>query len=424
MPRRRSAPSYIVFDRARGAWDLRFRYVDSIGRVHWRRERSPHPKDMVRSRQWAPWRRAEIIREIEAEVLRVEVEAQRLVTVRDLLHHYETDCRERGTQYDREAARVKIALQSLGADTPARDLTAARIAAWRTELREGRSLSPRSCNAYVAIVRAALNLAVDRGLLQESPLKRLRALPEPQRQPPALAERQVAALLAACRVWERWERPPREDRRRQYLPIVTRVLLGYYTGGRPEAIDALRWRDIDLARELLVIPETKSHRNVVCPLDPELTAHLRAVHTAHRPAPDDLVLLAPRTRRAVVNWRPPWERLLRLANRHLEAEERIPLTAPLHALRHSRITHLLLAGTSPQVVAQVTGTSLVMLQKHYAHVMVRGLREELDRARQQPSMRELAAFAPGHKTRPNEAPQVRQERDTPQSKSHRLKLVT
>ena len=38
MPRRpRSAPSYLTRDEARGAYDLRFHYVDSIGRVHWPR---------------------------------------------------------------------------------------------------------------------------------------------------------------------------------------------------------------------------------------------------------------------------------------------------------------------------------------------------------------------------------------------------
>ena len=168
------------------------------------------------------------------------------------------------------------------------------------------------------------------------------------------------------------------DRRRQYLPIVTRVLLGYWTGGRLEAIDALLWRDVDLGRSVLVFPSSKGRR-VVCLLEPVLASHLRELHAARRPSPDELVLLAPRTRRAAVTWRAPWSRLLAVANHRLEPEERIPSEAPLHVLRHSRITHLLVAGVAAQVVAQVTGTSLAMLQRHYAHAVVGSLERELER---------------------------------------------
>jgi len=324
MPRRpRTAPSYLTRDEARGVWDLRFRYADSIGRVHWPRERSPYPADLARSRQWAAWRRAEIIREIEAEILRVEEAHAAPVTLAQVLDAYAADCRERGTRWEgNEAYRARTIRDTLGAETPAVELTAGRVAAWRTELREQRQLGPRSCNAHVNIIRAALNLAVERELLGENPMRRLRNLPEPLRQPPALSERQVGAVLAACHVWQRWERLPREDRRRQYLPIVTRVMLGYYTGGRPEAIDALLWRNVELARGLIVFPETKGHRNVVCPLDPVLAAHLREAYAARRPKPDSPVLVAPRTGTRADNWRYVWRRLLRVANHRLEAGER------------------------------------------------------------------------------------------------------
>jgi len=423
MKRRpRSAPSYLTRDEERGAFDLRFRYVDSIGRVHWPRERSPYPADLARSRQWAAWRRAEIVREIEAEIVRVEAERAAPVTLGDVLDAYAADCRERGTAWSREAARARIIRKTLGAATPAAELTAGRIAAWRSELRAHRKLAPRSANAYVNIVRAALNLAVERGVLADNPMSGLRNLPEPLREPPALSERQVGALLAACRVWRRYERLPRPDLRRRYLPIATRVLIGYYTGGRPESIDALTWRDVDLERGVIVFPSSK-RRRVVCPLEPELVAHLREERARRRPEPGELVLPAPRSGRAAVNWRPPWSRVLALANRRLEPDEQIPPETPLHALRHSRITHLLVAGLAAQVVAQITGTSLAMLQRHYAHVMVAGLERELERARAHPALAGLAAFAHGQNGRRKTALPLRQPRDGAFRKSHRIKLV-
>ena len=213
------------------------------------------------------------------------------------------------------------------------------------------------------------------------------------------------------------------DRRRQYLPIVTRVLLGYWTGGRLEAIDALLWRDVDLGRSVLVFPSSKGRR-VVCLLEPVLASHLRELHAARRPSPDELVLLAPRTRRAAVTWRAPWSRLLAVANHRLEPEERIPSEAPLHVLRHSRITHLLVAGVAAQVVAQVTGTSLAMLQRHYAHAVVGSLERELERARAHPALAELAAFAPGQKAHEKTRRPLRRSRNTGERKPHNLKVVS
>ena len=155
----------------------------------------------MRSRQWAAWRRGEIIREIEAEIVHVEAQRAAPVTLGQVLDAYAAACRERGTRWDTEAHRAREIRASPGAETPAAELTAGRLATWRTELRERKKLAPRSCNAYVNILRAAFNLAVERGALAENPMRRLRNLAEPLRQPPALSERQVAALLYACRVW-------------------------------------------------------------------------------------------------------------------------------------------------------------------------------------------------------------------------------
>jgi len=70
-----------------------------------------------------------------------------------------------------------------------------------------------------------------------------------------------------------------------------------------------------------------------------------------------------------------------------------------HQLRHSRISHLLLDGVSPQAVAQMTGTSLAMLTRHYAHLLTGSLEAELARARE----RRGAPFAHGQTQRPKMA---------------------
>ena len=130
---RRSAPTYLTF--SRDAWHLRFRYVDSLGQVHWPRERSPWPADYRLSVQWAPIRRAEIIQEIEAELRRLDPEAP--VTLGQVLDAYEADCRQRGTRLDKEGSRLAVIRETLGA-VAVEDLTPARLQVWREDLRATR----------------------------------------------------------------------------------------------------------------------------------------------------------------------------------------------------------------------------------------------------------------------------------------------
>lgn len=404
--KRRSAPTYLYFDRSRGAWHLRFRYVDSLGRVHWPRERSPWPRAYRLSLAWAPNRRLEIIRELEDELRRLDAERSAAPTLGAIMDAYAADARERGTRWDgSEAYRADVILETLGRETPADELTRGRVIAWRSALRaerarpdgEGaRPLSNRSLNAYVTLLQAALNHAAEVGIIAANPLGHLKRLPEARRTPPALSEHQVAALFEALPEWEAQQVAAGRGRRAR-VPLTGRVFLGYFTGGRPEAVDALRWHQIDLRSRVLRYG-SKRHQNIVVPLDPPLLHHLRALQTERQPGREELVLPSPDTGRPVVEWRRQWRELITLANVRLPAGEAIPPTTAIHALRHSRITHLLLAGTPAQVVAQVTGTSLAMLQRHYAHLMARSLADELARARRHRAL-QLVGRAAGGQTR-------------------------
>lgn len=400
---RRRAPTYLYWDKDRGAWYLRFRYVDAIGRVHWPRERSPSPGAYRASLSWAANRRLELIAEIDADV-RDASEPAPVVTLRQVMDTYEADAIARGTRWKDEKPRAEIIVKTLGPATPAMELTPKRIATWRTKLREDRSrpdgdrpprpLSNRSLNAYTTILQAALNYAASAEveLLPSNPLDGLHRLVEARRTPPALSDVQTSALLAALDPWE-----ARETSRdlpawaRSRVPLRTRVLLGYWTGGRPEALDALTWAELDLRRGMLRY-DAKEHRAIVVPLEPPLLAHLRERRRARKPAAGDLVMPGD-TGGPVVNWRQAWDRLVEIANAELRRARRepIPDRTPIHVLRHTRISHLLQARVPPQVVAQITGTSIAMLIRHYAHLMTDALEEELSRARRTPVLRRIAA---------------------------------
>lgn len=263
----------------------------------------------------------------------------------------------------------------------------------------GESPSNRTLNAYTALLHAALAYAAspEVGLIAANPMAGFRRLEETRREPPALSVEQVAALFEALEDWRGWVAALRVNpTNTPRVPLATRLYLGYYTGGRPEAIDRLRWRDVDLGAGVTRY-RSKGH-DVVCPLDPRLVAHLQAVKKIATRA-DGLILASPDTGKPVVTWRVQWARLVRFANVRLEAARRepIPPGTPLHVLRHSRITHLLQAGMEAQAVAQSTGTSLVMLDRHYAHLMAGALGRALTRARKHSSQRMIDAAAGGQK---------------------------
>ena len=410
MPRRaaRRAPTYLFFDQARDGWYLRFRHVDTLGRRHWPRERSPWPADYRRSVAWAPIRRAELIAEIEADLRRLDPEKPR--TLGEVLDTYAADARSRGVAWTGgEEYRAEVLRQAIGPETPWTELTPAAIAALRNQLRDDRArvrlerdgagevkrtrapLSPRSLNAYVNLLQAALNLAVRRREIPHNPLAGLGRLREPDAEPTPFSDAQLVALFVALEDWKAeaaaeletvhrgeatYERR-RPDHLRPRARLAERVILGYYAFARPEALDAVRWRDVDLDRRLLVFQRSKGHRQVVVPLEaPALLAlaELRA-GLASPPAPDDLVL------GGVRNYRKQWARLIRLANGRLEdGVDPIPPTARLHNLRHTRITNALRDGMTPQAVAQLAGTSIRMIYRHYARYLDDALREEIDRA--------------------------------------------
>lgn len=79
----------------------------------------------------------------------------------------------------------------------------------------------------------------------------------------------------------------------------------------------------------------------------------------------------------ILQWRPwahsDWDKLVR------DAAERagLPKGVCVYTLRHSFITHTLLAGLSTLEVSKMVGTSLTMIEKHYGHLVTDTARERM-----------------------------------------------
>ena len=386
MSPRTATPGYVTY--LRGRWCVNFRWVDPVLGPHWVVEPTPYTRreDRRLAVQHAHLYRQEWITQREQRA------GADIVTVANILDAYEHRAKDRGTRWDRDQYRVAILRQALGPDTPWDQLTVARVTATREELRRRRNppLTQRSANAYTTLLQAAINHAVDLGMIPHNPCARLRRYQEAVGLPRALSPTQVGAILAALADWERYRDSAHHPRPecRPRVPLREYVTLAYYTAGRPEAIRKLRWEDLDAAAGLLVFPTSKGHHNVLVPLAEPLQQLLGQIRP---PVAKGLILPSPDTGRPVVNLRTQWRRLLVFANRRLPPAEQIPLDTVAHQLRHSRISHLLLAGVPPQAVAQLAGTSVAMIARRYAHLLTESLRHALQPAADHPALRPVAA---------------------------------
>ena len=222
-------------------------------------------------------------------------------------------------------------------------MTPARLAACKDQLAETRA--PATVNCYLAALSHALTTAVvEWGWLEASPLQRVRRLREPRGRVRFLSDEERPRLLAACQA----------SHNRCLYPVV---LLALSTGARKQEILRLTWRDIDLRRAQLTLPQTKNGEPRTLPLAGRA---LETVHTLARVRRIDTPLLFPRADgRAPLDLRYAFAQALRMAG---------IVDFRFHDLRHSAASYLAMNGASLVEIAEVLGHKTLQMVKRYAHL--------------------------------------------------------
>lgn len=124
-------------------------------------------------------------------------------------------------------------------------LTAQHIDAWAADAR-ARKLAAKTVKNNIGSVRACLNAAVDRGMLDTSPVKKwlLPTVPDPEIYPLTLDQlRRVLVVIGR-------DRP-------QILNIVSWIA---YTGNRPSDACGLKWREVNLEAQSVQRVQVKTKR--------------------------------------------------------------------------------------------------------------------------------------------------------------------
>lgn len=185
---------------------------------------------------------------------------------------------------------LEIVLREIG-DVPADSLDRLALEDWR-RARSAQGRSNRTINRDLTTLGAAFAFALDRGLVKENPVRKLRRLPQNGRHRRRIAraagDDEIRKLLAAGEVID-----ARFPARFPRTPLL-RVL--FETGCRWYELVACQWGDFDSRHGALTLrgDNTKTGQTRVVPLREDTIAVIVSLRAAHVRVRGDLPTLADR----------------------------------------------------------------------------------------------------------------------------------
>ena len=247
-----------------------------------------------------------------------------------------------------QTAQLKWWKEQLGQYTLA-DVTPSLIVECRDRLAAGavrgaKQRSPGTVNRYLAALSHAFTTAVrEWGWVEDSPVRKVSKLKEPQGRVRFLSDEERARLLEACRA----------SRNRYLYPAV---VFSLSTGVRQGELLRLNWADVDLDRHVVVLHETKSGERRAVPLEGHALAVMLELSKVRRI--DTPFVFPGRMSDTPMVLRTSWEHALRRADID---------DFRWHDLRHSTASYLAMNGASLAEIAEVLGHKTLQMVKRYSH---------------------------------------------------------
>ena len=270
-------------------------------------------------------------------------------TLADLIDRYTRDVLPGKKDRKNQAAqyawwRAELGALSLADITPA-VLVAARDKLKATITRQGKPRSNPSVNRYIAALSHALTVASKEWeWLDGNPLSKVAKLKEPRGRVRFLSDDERGRLLDACKA-------------SVHPDLYCAVVLALSTGARQMEIMALTWKQVDLARGVAILEDTKNGERRALPLAGLALGLLRERSKVRRIDTD--LLFPGRNPSRPIELRKPWLQALETAG----VED-----FRWHDLRHSAASYLAMGGASLAEIAEVLGHKTLQMVKRYAHL--------------------------------------------------------
>lgn len=164
-------------------------------------------------------------------------------------------------------------------------------------------------------------------------------------------------------------------------PVLESLLsFALETAMRRSEITAMRWRDVDLSKRTVVLPDTKNGERRVVPLSKEA---VRILDSLEKGGPEERVWMMEADSvtqafvRAVVRARSNYEKECLKFQRSVDPG--FLTNVRFHDLRHEATSRLFERGMGTMAVAAITGHKTLQMLKRYTHLRPEAIVNELDR---------------------------------------------
>jgi integrase len=230
------------------------------------------------------------------------------------------------------------------------DVTPQLIAEQRDKLsmgitRTGNQRTAATVNRYLGALSHAFTIGIKEwGWCEDNPVLKVNKLKEPRGRVRFLSDEERTRLLEECK-----------QSHNPYLFLI--VVLALSTGARRMEILSLRWFNINLARQSIVLHETKNGERRALPLV-GYSYELMKEHAKMRNIKTDFVFPG-KSLRFPTDITTAWEMALKRAE---------ITDFRFHDLRHSAASYLAMNGASIAEIAEVLGHKTLQMVKRYAHL--------------------------------------------------------
>lgn len=290
-------------------------------------------------------------------------------TVADACEKYVTKLRrekgERSAKHAEHYFNRQITNTAIGR-TKLADLTAEDLRSWLDGLVTP-ARKKNSANRIFATVKAALNFAFEEGYCASDSawrrVKKLRGV--------GATDGQRTAYLAP------WQRRMLIEKADPDTADFIRALL--HSAARPNEMQAARVSDFDARERTLRLVSLKGRGEERVRYVPLTNAAVEFfTGLAKGKTPKGYLVTCERLPWARSLWADGIRKALKAANKEIEdPKDRLPPDVVAYTMRHCAITDMLGAGVDVSSVAKIAGTSITMINSHYAKFVQADVREKL-----------------------------------------------
>ncbi len=248
-------------------------------------------------------------------------------------------------------------LPFIGKNTRITKITKNKLYSFQTYLID-RKLSKRTVNLYVGTLRAMLRKVPEwYSTLRDWNPPRIEELRLEVKPPRFFSEEECDHLLHVAKEYSE--------------PIYLTVAFARYCGFRKSEIMRLKWEDIDLKENRIMVDTRKNKHFLGVPIHPKLAEILMTIPKTEREGQ----VIKKKGEGFRLDIRYPWEQVRKIAGEKHGVRQDLGL----HGLRHSFGAHLAQKGVGIHALRELMGHKDLQVTQRYAHLNDERLREDIEK---------------------------------------------